>query len=659
MNTQIGVEYLHVFLLCPFWTLFHRTYLSNHAMHIPSGMCFFITYFQISFIYSCATSAGEGDFMKQTNSTLDYFSRIDFFSFQKLFDEIPTDSVNHVNVKELNGDYLQKGFRLETLAKEAYTKIAAYDLGDTEKDIFSIQLSSMDKLSDIIHKITRRVVRPLLRNMVAEGDAYHTALLSMVDASFHLRLSFSEDKKKLNGIIKKLDAKEALLQLTVEEDNYPPLIMYGTQLAVHPSNRKNVLLKKGYCITDIGEVIAFLFILSQLKSLIRNVTTMTDEELYKSTEAHNVKRILKKYQESTNHNISALKRSGILVTKGMLIQPSVSHFLRKNFIQVTEISSATVAKQIIHASKKQNAPIPFFLNRSSALDVMCQNFLSMDCICYHDFLHSAKCENGSIGYWGFPFMESSCIFLLLTELLFSLWDTKNIQIQAVSYYRHQSSDYAKSFQQKKNMPAYIIDAMKNSGFNQFFGFVEFDKSIDIEKVKILADDFRQIHDLYFPFVDATKNTIRFRKLGHHRAKGLYYAFAKCLCVDINYPESLLHEFGHLIDFEYGSLSNNWQFSRVRILYKNYMDLVIKTDSDAAKMLLGKTKYRLSYFIEPTEIFARSFELYLVKIKGVCNSLTPPDTELNWQYPTDDTFLAAVKFYFDNLLADMATNAQSA
>ena len=120
---------------------------------------------------------------------------------------------------------------------------------------------------------------------------------------------------------------------------------------------------------------------------------------------------------------------------------------------------------------------------------------------------------------------------------------------------------------------------------------------------------------------------------------------------IKYPHSLIHEYGHLIDYEYGRLSHEFAFYHIRKLYEQHLSRLSVEDSVVSEKLNGKTKYNLSYYQEPTEIFARSFELYVSKCLGVKNSLLPLD--FGWEYPCDEKFIEAVKFYFDNIFANIA------
>lgn len=51
------------------------------------------------------------------------------------------------------------------------------------------------------------------------------------------------------------------------------------------------------------------------------------------------------------------------------------------------------------------------------------------------------------------------------------------------------------------------------------------------------------------------NRFKVRKLGNHKALGLYYPEAKVLVVDVDSPSSFIHEYGHLLDYKFGKVSD--------------------------------------------------------------------------------------------------------
>ena len=124
-----------------------------------------------------------------------------------------------------------------------------------------------------------------------------------------------------------------------------------------------------------------------------------------------------------------------------------------------------------------------------------------------------------------------------------------------------SGDYARSFQTKKNIPQKYIKAMAKSGFNEYFGYVEFDEECDLALMEELYKEYgafaKELKVQKFPEV-----SLRFRKLGNHKASGLYYYTLKCLCVDVRFPGSFVHEVGHAIDYHLDHISEKYAFHEV-------------------------------------------------------------------------------------------------
>lgn len=213
------------------------------------------------------------------------------------------------------------------------------------------------------------------------------------------------------------------------------------------------------------------------------------------------------------------------------------------------------------------------------------------------------------------------------------------------YERVVSGDYARSFQTKKHINKKTIEAMEKTGFNRFFGFVEFDNDVDLLKVEEIYREFKDFNKFIFgEYVSTPDTSIRFRKLGQHKATGLYYPGFDCICVDIENPYSLVHEYGHMLDYHNGIVSEKYDFQKIRADYEILFD---KNVAESKKKLTGK--YDKKYYLTPTEIFARCFEIY-VKHKGLDNSII--EQEFDFAYPSDEHFVEMVIEYFEKFLENM-------
>ena len=145
-------------------------------------------------------------------------------------------------------------------------------------------------------------------------------------------------------------------------------------------------------------------------------------------------------------------------------------------------------------------------------------------------------------------------------------------------------------------------------FNQWFRKVEVDTEkyngnvFDYEKFSEVEKDFAAIYD-QLPKTSA-KPELRFRKLGKHKASGLYSPFLNIIAVDVRMTNSFVHEYGHYLDFKYQNsvLSNSSLFAPFIKMYRENLSALNETFCVSKKMI--------DYYNIPTEIFARGFELWV-------------------------------------------------
>ncbi|MBQ8997843.1 MAG: hypothetical protein IJ086_04010, partial [Clostridium sp.] len=92
------------------------------------------------------------------------------------------------------------------------------------------------------------------------------------------------------------------------------------------------------------------------------------------------------------------------------------------------------------------------------------------------------------------------------------------------------SKYASSYETKANITKKMQGFMSNNNFLNMFGYVEADDMCDLEKLNQISNEFIEYTEL-LPVPVSKSNSLRFRRLGKNKAAGLYFPFAKCLCVD--------------------------------------------------------------------------------------------------------------------------------
>lgn len=140
-----------------------------------------------------------------------------------------------------------------------------------------------------------------------------------------------------------------------------------------------------------------------------------------------------------------------------------------------------------------------------------------------------------------------------------------------------------------------IDTQKYDG--EVFNYEEFSK---------VEQDFLAVLDK-LPQAKAQPE-LKFRRLGKHKAWGIYSPALNILAVDVRHTESFIHEYGHYLDFKHGDevySEMSTFFPIIKAYEKKLTELA--EDSKYAQKLTAK---RISYYLIPTEVFARAFELWV-------------------------------------------------
>ena len=187
---------------------------------------------------------------------------------------------------------------------------------------------------------------------------------------------------------------------------------------------------------------------------------------------------------------------------------------------------------------------------------------------------------------------------------------------------------------------------KSTIFNQLgFRKVEVDtqkyegREFDYNLFRKVEEDFEEICNKS-PHASAQPE-LKFRKLGKHKATGLYAPFLNILAVDVRNTESFIHEYGHYLDYKHDGKENyslRDDFEHIITSYSNNFKITFKKKEDelltrlmkaskesvsgtsvvsleekrlsAELELLKKSNKMFDYFTTPTEIFARGFELWV-------------------------------------------------
>lgn len=605
----------------------------------------------------------------------DFFEAFDAFEEYNLLEH---DNKHAVSAQKENEvlDYLQKGERLVDMARTIYKrKISKISLTDAEKLIFSFQVTKGMSMYEIIQHIARAFTRPCLKNMKTCDDEYAVKLLDAVSCpGLEITLAyesdpFYDDYVRYNACGKKqLPEDDDIIRVIFKEKGYAPMCFHGAKNTVH--QKKDVSYDHAYGdyrflnIVDLGYFFAALIIYVQVIKELQRFCELDSESrandmmycLFKETLDKYIQTYLSRFLLKFNTE----KVFSVASISEMFKYPLNIGYLDDADKELLAIMYNQRVRIDIHTSpsrkwEKQLAnQEPSLGIRNMAEFGICFMMEQGYTFRYHNFIKNISSKDH---YWGLPkgyvyrdstkMQDSSCMEMFVHLFRIIAEEKHSLKQQEDYYYELETSTHAKSYQLKKSIPGKILREMENSLFNEYFGFVEFDEQTDIEKEKEIAFEFKALKDTYLQSIDASQNAIRFRKLGNHRAGGLYYPSIKCLCVDIHCPQSLVHEFGHLIDYSLGGLSSLNDFRKVKTMYIDFLYNKMYQDSTFNDAMKKKGKYNLKYYSLPTEIFARSFELYISQVLGVHNSIVPVD--FSEVYPKDDVFFMAIADYFNNLL----------
>ena len=227
-----------------------------------------------------------------------------------------------------------------------------------------------------------------------------------------------------------------------------------------------------------------------------------------------------------------------------------------------------------------------------------------------------------------------------------LWFSEEcVRKNAEQYQSTLGTHTARVWEDLKNHTDKALKCMATSRFNEYFTKVEIDSGVDIRDFDTkYFEDFKAVYDEFLKGWEGKGSVLRIRKLGRHHAAGLYFPTIDCLCVDWNHPESTMHELGHRYDYDHGELSRKLEFTDLRL---EYSTLLKKSVADFKVELKGK--FDLEYYLTPTEIFARCFEIYLSRIHGVENSVVKPDTGKAFAYPSGKRLEELIDTYYSELL----------
>lgn len=203
------------------------------------------------------------------------------------------------------------------------------------------------------------------------------------------------------------------------------------------------------------------------------------------------------------------------------------------------------------------------------------------------------------------YMLPSKDIVILEMIMDKLQEELNIELMT-KYEKETKREIATALKTKKNIKDGVLKAMEESKFlNHGFTFVEYDNDTDLEKVDRLEVEWGAQKEKLTSIDNMP--SLRFRKLGKHKAWGLYSPSHNTIAIDIRNVNSFIHEYGHLIDYQLQDENLSMMNDFKPIIQSYRKEIFDQLDKDSYVMK------KVDYYVTPTEVFARAFEIYMAGI----------------------------------------------
>lgn len=511
-------------------------------------------------------------------------------------------------------DYLSIGEKIVSLRKNEvklfeFNKNSVYEVG------YSGMYTAPKLHNYFCERLAKKLVRPCLPHRIDD-------LMNLILPEYQPSITSLDNPNCTKGVFK--DSTHSVM-VTIENDGTKLSAYTSLDDKLSPAYHWGRLKRSGELIVDPGFYFAELIILSEIKKELQKIKSLAEEEREENI-----------FYASLVNECKALTRTTLVPVKS--ISGKYTDKVTSSILSLGGICTETF-DNLITARKYE-------------MDNSNHRYLSV----YSNLLFYM------VSYFDIPIFllqteNSTPYFNVLKNLFQNLVKEYQSEKNTAKYNKSITSDYASAYQTKKNIPKSVLHAMANSKFNEHFGYVEFDEDCDLEKISIIEKEFLALTKI-FNQDRLNEYSIRFRKLGKHRAAGLYFPSLGCLCVDIDSPNSLGHEYFHLLDYKNNCLSKRYSFQPIIQHYTRLIEEEVRKSDKLLKQWNGNTKYNRDYYLEPTEIFARCGEMYLTHIKQVSNSLVNPDYN-GFAYPNNAELLNLIDNYFSKVLPEISNKKEVA
>lgn len=200
------------------------------------------------------------------------------------------------------------------------------------------------------------------------------------------------------------------------------------------------------------------------------------------------------------------------------------------------------------------------------------------------------------------------IYTALTTLETAQREGANFQAQK-KYVKDHQGKIATAWMDKKNPDKIHQEIMKNSKLNKIFKKIEIDNDVDPKEFADFENAYTEISHKLPPFTKGKEPELKVRKLGKHKATGVYFPHKNIIAIDVKTSGSFIHEMAHQYDL---TIKNNAS------LRKEFNEIINQYTHQLK--LPPELQNKKEYYSTPTEVFARGFEHYAHQKLGINNRL---------------------------------------
>lgn len=201
------------------------------------------------------------------------------------------------------------------------------------------------------------------------------------------------------------------------------------------------------------------------------------------------------------------------------------------------------------------------------------------------------------------------------ELLEKVEDAQiegNNFIRHKNYVKQNSARTATAWMDKKNQSKINLDLAKKSSLRENFRHIEIDDDVDPVEFADFERSFNEIKDKLPKIPNGLQPELRLRKLGRHKANGIYFPHKNTVAIDVRTSEAFIHEYSHMIDI---AVKDNASLSKeFDVIGREYVERLDKVEAGN----------KADYYSTRTEIFARGMEIYAHERLGIDNRLLNPE-----------------------------------